>query len=539
MTDTNSTAAAATAEADPELASLAHTLSNANLSTQPTTADDDDANSTWPTLSRRGAAGGTSFKIPEGLKRMLANMYDPVTNPDGIINAGIADNSLCRSELLHYFLAKDRLKLSHADLTYADRFTTSTRLLEAISDLFNQRQPDWPDNTASPLPLTKVVPDHIAIASGATGILDELFWNICDVGDGVLLSAPYYNAFDNDLTNRAKAQIVEVSIPLPEEGGSENLELSSFAKQTVDAYEQAYQKATAQGITVRALLLCNPHNPTGTIYPRETVVELAKLAGKYKLHFVSDEIYARSCFATREVPQPSLFHSILSIDTANECALDPAYVHVVTSASKDFAVNGFRLGVLVSQHNPALQRAMSAIGLLSQSASPAASLWCTWLRDAPFLEWYLQENRRRLAKAYEHALAFFQHYGIPYYPSNAGFFLLINLRRYAGIEPGMADTDARAKEAQLVERLIEGGVLISPGTMYHHPKPGWFRFTFSQEPSTLKLALRRLEKVMRVRDPESFEASRDVLDLAQGGAKVPGSEGADASAKGWFKKLVG
>ncbi|CDW97454.1 hypothetical protein [Sporisorium scitamineum] len=455
MTHTNPTATAATAQTDPELASLANTLSNVDLSTS---TKHDDAENTWSTLSRRGAAGGTAFKIPEGLKRMLANMYDPVTNPNGIINAGIADNSLCRAELLQYFLAKDRLKLSHADLTYADRFTTSTRLLEAISGLFNQRQPDWPNDTASPLPLKKVLPDHIAIASGATGILDELFWNICDVGDGVLLSAPYYNAFDNDLTNRAKAKIVEVTIPLPDEGKLESLEHSSFAKQTVDAYEAAYQQATSQGINVRALLLCNPHNPTGTIYPRGTVVELAKLAGKYKLHFVSDEIYARSCFATPDVPHPSLFHSILSIDTAKECSLDPSYVHVVTSASKDFAVNGFRLGVLVSQHNPALQRAMSSVGLLSQSASPATSLWHTWLRDPPFLEWYLRENRRRLSLAYQHAVEFFQHYKIGYYPSNAGFFLLINLGKYCGIEAGMDEKQARERETKMVDRLIEGGV---------------------------------------------------------------------------------
>ena len=81
-------------------------------------------------------------------------------------------------------------------------------------------------------------------------------------------------------------------------------------------------------------------------------------------------IYARSCFTSEDVPEPALFHSMLSIDTLAECALDPSYVHVITSASKDFAVNGFRLGVLVSQHNPELQRAMSCVGILSQSASP-------------------------------------------------------------------------------------------------------------------------------------------------------------------------
>ncbi|EST08184.1 Aminotransferase, class I/classII [Kalmanozyma brasiliensis GHG001] len=530
MADTIATSAAG--DAAPELASLATKVSNVDLSS--TSRKDDDTSST---LSRRGAAGASGFDLPEGVKRLLANQYDPITNPDGIINAGIADNSLCRPELLEYFLAKDRLQLSAADLTYADRFTSSKRLLTSIAKLFNERTPDWPERTDSPLPLKKVTEDHIAIASGATGILDELFWNICDDGDGVLLSAPYYNAFDNDLTSRAKARVVEVHLPLPAEGeeSKESLELSSFASSTIAAYREAYERAKKEGIPVKALILCNPHNPTGTIYPRSTVLALARFAGEHQLHFVSDEIYARSCFTTSDVPSPARFESILSIDTQKECGLDPAYVHVVTSASKDFAVNGFRLGVLVSQHNPALQRAMSSVGLLSQSASPAANLWHTWLQDEKFLAWYLRENRRRLGLAYEHALAWFKHYQVPYYPSNSGFFLLVNLGQFCGIDGDSQDKEGREMEAKFVDRLLDEGVFVAPGTQYHHPKAGWFRFTFSMEPKTLTLALRRLEKATRVEG--SFEEGRALLDLGKGREKVS-NEGAEGG-KSWLQKISG
>lgn len=505
MTDT-APPPAATGQAAPELSSLAETFSNTNLSF-PQQHDD-----TSSTLSRRGAVG-SQFKLPEGFRRLLANMYDPVTNPNGIINAGIADNSLCRTELLEFFLAKDRLQLSPADMTYANRLTSSTRLLEAIASLFNEYKPDWPEGDASPLPIKKVEVDHLAIGSGATGVLDELFWNLCDEGDGVLLSAPYYNAFDNDLTNRAKAKIVQVNLPESSEGSSTT---HLFTESTVEAYERAYATATSSGIPVKALLLCNPHNPTGAIYPRTTVIALAKFAASHHLHFVSDEIYARSTFPTLTNPHPPLFESILSIDVRKECGLDPAYVHVITSASKDFAVNGFRLGVLVTQHNSALQRAMASIGSLSQSASPAASLWTTLLQDAKFLKWYLKENRRRLALAYEHSIKFFEHHGISYWNSNAGFFLMINLRKYCGITDDMDEQTARGKEAKFVDKLIDGGVLISPGTIYHFPSPGWFRFTFSQDPKTLKLTFDRLEKVLGVEQGESWEAKRGLLDFGDG-----------------------
>ena len=532
MSDSTAAPSAAAAAATD----LSTTLSSTTLSSQPDTT---------PTLSHRGAAGSSSFDLPAGLKRMLSNQYDPDTNPHGIINAGIADNSLCRNELLSYFLSHDRLQLSPADLTYADRFTSSTRLLESISCLFNHYTPDWPEGNASPLPLKKVTPSHIAIASGATGILDELFWNICDQGDGVLLSTPYYNAFDNDLTNRAKAKIIPVDLPYPSPGKS--LEHTMFSSSTISAYQTAYDNALASGTPIKALLLCNPHNPTGTIYPRTTVIELARFAAKYKLHFVSDEIYARSRFSTQDHVNPELFHSILSIDTEKECGLDPKYVHVVTSASKDFAVNGFRLGVLVSQHNPALQKAMASVGLLSQSASPAASLWATWLKDEKFLGWYLKENRRRLGRAYNHAAKFFQHYQIPYYPSNSGFFMLIDLSAFAkvaGAADGVPDAEGGEEvdskgEDRLVEKLLDAGVFVAPGGLYHVNRPGWFRFTFSVQPKTLKLALRRMEKALGVQDAESWEDSRPEFELEVAGeavqtyAKIQGER-----RKSWISKLV-
>lgn len=66
---------------------------------------------------------------------------------------------------------------------------------------------------------------------------------------------------------------------------------------------------------------------------------LARFAAKHDLHLVSDEIYARSCFRTRAVPDPPQFHSVLSMDLQKEAGLPLSKLHVVTSASKDFSIN--------------------------------------------------------------------------------------------------------------------------------------------------------------------------------------------------------
>lgn len=467
-------------------------------------------------LSKRGDRNAAVFdKKTEAILKVFANLYDPDTNPDGIVNLGIADNSLCRPELLRYF-NEHRLHLSPGELTYADRTTSSVRLVDALANLWNKYTPDWPEGSTSPLPLKPVKPEHIAIASGATGIIDELFWCLCNAGEGVLLSAPYYNAFDHDLTARAETKIVQVDLPpsSTKEGNA-----PSFAAKTVKAYEDALLDAKKRGIQCKVLLLCNPHNPTGAIYPRETVVELARLAAKYQLHFVSDEIYARSCYQTQDDTRPPpTFVSILSIDTERECGLHPSRVHVVTSASKDFGVNGFRLGVLISQHNKDLQRAMFGVGMLSQASAPAGALWYTWLEDTPFLEWYLRENRRRIALAYTHVTEWAKHYNIPYVPSNSGFFFMIDFRALLHIKDGQAQTQ-RDKEGDFVGKLIEHKVFVAPGGQYHHPTPGFFRFTFTQSPQALKVGLERLEKALGLEG--GFAKSRPLLDLEKGGQPAP------------------
>lgn len=65
--------------------------------------------------------------------------------------------------------------------------------------------------------------------------------------------------------------------------------------------------------------------------------------------------------------------SILSIDVKKEADCDPARVHCLYGMSKDFGANGLRIGVLVSQHNPALMRAVLSTAILMKISSASAS----------------------------------------------------------------------------------------------------------------------------------------------------------------------
>lgn len=143
-----------------------------------------------PTLSKRGRHNAAF--LDGGMRRILElfrDQWDPELNPEGIIVLGVADNALMRKELLQYFNT-NRLKLTPPELTYGDRLFTSARLANALCRLFNEVPVGL--DTHKPKVIKPVVPDHIVVGSGATGILDALFTVICDPGDGVLLSVPYY-----------------------------------------------------------------------------------------------------------------------------------------------------------------------------------------------------------------------------------------------------------------------------------------------------------------------------------------------------------
>lgn len=172
-------------------------------------------------------------------------------------------------------------------------------------------------------------------------------------------------------------------------------------------------------------------------------------------------------------------------------------VHLVTSASKDFGINGFRHGVYVNQ--PRSKRfasasasdaeasddsdsevtppvaAMTGLGMLSQASSPAGALWYTWLEDDAFLTWYFAENHRRMAAAYKYVADWAKRHAIPYVPSNSGHFLMLDFRRF--LPPQQEDGDdevarARKAEAALTAKLMDARVFIAPGAQYHHPVPG-------------------------------------------------------------------
>jgi 1-aminocyclopropane-1-carboxylate synthase len=124
--------------------------------------------------------------------------------------------------------------------------------------------------------------------------------------------------------------------------------MDQFSVDAVAKYEEALLQAQENGIKVRALLLCNPHNPLGKCYPVETLKEMFGFCQKYNIHLISDEIYALSVFEV-EGAKRTPFTSVLSIDPTGLLRIDQ--IHVLYGMSKVwlgitlfFCVGGTLLG---------------------------------------------------------------------------------------------------------------------------------------------------------------------------------------------------
>lgn len=236
------------------------------------------------------------------------------------IDLSTAENWLLRDEMLQLCRQKVANHLEGQHLSYPGGLAGDPDLLTSLAEFFN-------DHFKPHIP---VLEHHLAVAPGAAGCLDALIYNICDAGDGILIPAPCWNAFDFIL--RARTAIIPIPV------ATDTLE-ASLSMLLIDALGKALAQAQCK---IRALLLVNPNNPLGRCYPLEVVQACIKFCESHDLHFISDEIYALTSYRTPDVPETDTFVSALSLDiSALSC--NPSRVHTVWSISKDLGYNGLRM----------------------------------------------------------------------------------------------------------------------------------------------------------------------------------------------------
>lgn len=167
----------------------------------------------------------------------------------------------------------------------------------------------------------KVKPEDIMVTVAGSEAIVFALYVTCNYGDEIIIPEPFYTNY-NGFATMAGVKVV----PLTTYG--EN----GFALPEADKIEALVTSKT------KAILLCNPGNPTGTVYSKEGLEQVIKIAKKHNLFIISDEVY-------REFVYDGLEHtSILQMEDVDERAI------IVDSASKRYSACGARVGCIVSRN---------------------------------------------------------------------------------------------------------------------------------------------------------------------------------------------
>ncbi|EIN03876.1 PLP-dependent transferase [Punctularia strigosozonata HHB-11173 SS5] len=434
--------------------------------------------STSPTLSKRGARAFEESAHLLGLASFLETQYSN-QNPNGVVNFGVAENTLMQDELKADLNAN--LQLQDLDFTYGDHMCGSTRIFKGLARLFNRYFK----------PVSPVEPQHIVTGCGVTALIDQVSHLLGDEGDLMLIARPYYNGFNNDVSLRSRCSM----------HGVDTGSINPDSPQTLAAFESAMSQLESEGKTACAVVLCNPHNPLGFNYRRETLLAYCRFAEKHDLHLVCDEIYALSQFENEKVADKVPFTSILSVDVKREAGCNPARVHVLYGMSKDFCANGLRVGCLVTQHNPDFRNAFVGTALFMKVSSAADALWSRLLLDDTLLDNFVKTNQARLRATIKYCLDWFEARGVPCNQPTTSHFIWLDLRNYLRDRDNDGNEFAtdRERDKDLWLAFLEAGIFVAAGYAYTSTLPGHFRFTFCVRRDVLEVGLKRLESVLKAR----------------------------------------
>jgi aspartate aminotransferase len=166
-----------------------------------------------------------------------------------------------------------------------------------------------------------VNPEDIIITTGGSEALIFGFMATCDLGDEVIIPEPFYANY-NGFAVMAGLNVVPVTSTIE----------TGFALPPVEEIEK---KITAK---TKAIVICNPGNPTGYLYSKEELEQLAAIVKKHDLVLFADEVYREFCY-DGAVP-----FSVMNLEGIQDNVI------MIDSVSKRYSMCGARIGALISKN---------------------------------------------------------------------------------------------------------------------------------------------------------------------------------------------
>lgn len=319
---------------------------------------------------------------------------------------------------------------------------------------------------------------EITVTCGATEAMMAAVMAVVDPGERVVVFSPFY---ENYLADAVLSGAEPVCVPLrPQSSASRALGEFTFDPDELAAAFEAGAKA---------LILCNPANPTGKVFSREELGTIAELAERYDVFVITDEVYEHIVYA------PSVHTYFASLPGMALRTIS------CSSLSKTYSITGWRLGYVIAP--PAVTEGVRKVHdfLTVGAAAPLQEAAVTALG---FGDDYYRDLGLLYAGKRELFLSYLERAGLSYVRPQGAYYVLVDISEFG----------ARDDTAFCEWLASEAGVAAVPGSSFFKDfEDRFIRFHFAKKDETLHEAGARL---LGLREAWEAAARRGTAPRRQG-----------------------
>ncbi len=281
-------------------------------------------------------------------------------------------------------------------------------------------------------------PNQIIVSNGAKHSLANIFAALLNEGDEVIIPAPYWVSYPELVKLYGGVPVI---VHTSRESGY---------KASAAYIEKSVTKKT------KAIILNSPSNPTGMVYSKADLVEVAHVAVKHNIYILSDEVYEKFIYSGEHISIASLG------DTVKELTI------VINGASKTYAMTGWRIGYTASSaelagimsniqshaaSNPNSIAQMAAVVALNDSQDCVTEMWKAF-----------EARRNYMVKRFDNMDA------VSYLMPEGAFYLFVDIsktykQKYKGVEIGDGDRFANLLLEDFLVAVVPGDGFGAPDCM--------------------------------------------------------------------------
>lgn len=294
--------------------------------------------------------------------------------------------------------------------------------------------------------------ENIVVTCGSTEAMMAAMMSVCNVDDKVIVFSPFYENYTADTVLSGSEPIyVELKPPT-----------FTFDK---DELRHAFEQ------NPKALVLCNPSNPTGKVFTREELQYIADLAIEFDTFVITDEVYEHLVYPPYKHTYIASFPGMFEITIS------------CSSLSKTYSITGWRLGYIIASKE-VIEQCKKVHDFLTVGA--AAPLQEAAVKGLEFGQDYYDGLTDLYDKKRKFFLEGLDKIGLKYFEPQGAYYVMVDISEF-GYEDDY-------EFCIWLARTI--GVAAVPGSSFFRGNVNnYIRLHFAKTEATLREALKRLENL--------------------------------------------